>query len=142
MKQNLNKMMCLDLYLSGNENITELSYKNSVLDNQLKTLPLISWDVFSERYFIELNKAKRAMDIRKIKAYAKRHGWENNLNSIFKSNDFEAIVLTDKSQTIIWVNEGFTTMTGYSKKKLWVNHHAFYRESGLLKKQFQKLLVI
>ena len=80
MKQNLNKMMCLDLYLSGNENNTELSNKNSVLDNQLKTLPLISWDVFSERYFIELNKAKRAMDIRKIKAYAKRHDWENNLN--------------------------------------------------------------
>lgn len=42
MKQNLYKMMCLDLYLSGNENTTELSNKNSVLDNHLKTLPLLA----------------------------------------------------------------------------------------------------
>ncbi|MGB1901897.1 MAG: PAS domain-containing protein [Flavobacteriaceae bacterium] len=139
MKQNLNKMMCLDLYLSGNENITELSYKNSVLDNQLKTLPLISWDVFSERYFIELNKAKRAMDIRKIKAYAKRHGWENNLNSIFKSNDFEAIVLTDKSQTIIWVNEGFTTMTGYSKKETLGQSPRFLQGKRTFKKAISEI---
>ena len=35
---------------------------------------------------------------------------------IFSEHDFEAIVITNRHQKIQWVNNGFTKMTGYSKK--------------------------
>ena len=39
----------------------------------------------------------------------------NNIDEIFKDHTFETIVLTSKQQEIIWVNDGFKKMTGYSK---------------------------
>ena len=41
--------------------------------------------------------------------------WIDNLDEIFKDEVFETIVLTNKKQEIIWVNEGFKKMTGFSK---------------------------
>lgn len=117
MKQDLNKMMCLDLYLSGTKNNTETTTEAYPNEDDSKVLPLISWDVFSENYFQQLIDAKKAMDLKKIKAFAKHYGWKNNISTLFKTNDFETIVLTNKAKKIIWVNEGFTTMTGYSKKE-------------------------
>jgi PAS domain S-box-containing protein len=57
------------------------------------------------------------MDLKKIKSFAKIHGWENNIETLFKSFDFSAVILTDKNKNINWVNDGFTNMTGYSKKE-------------------------
>ena len=86
-------------------------------DDCFKLMPLISWDMFSDHYFKELNASKKCMDLKKIKSFAKIHGWENNIETLFKSFDFSAVILTDKNKNIKWVNDGFTNMTGYSKKE-------------------------
>jgi len=118
MKQDLNKMLCLDLYLSGTKPKSKKVIQDLTQDKCSEVLPLISWDVYSESYFKHLHASKKTLDLKKIKAYAKRHQWKNDMDAIFDENDFEAIILTDKNQNIIWVNEGFTTMTGYSKKEV------------------------
>lgn len=116
MKQDLNKLMCLDLYLSGTPEQSEASIENTTKVDSI--LPLVCWDVFSDSYFKQLIASKKAMDVKKIKTYVKKYGWKNDLQTIFDKNDFEAIIICDKNQNIIWVNEGFTTMTGYSKKEV------------------------
>jgi PAS domain S-box-containing protein len=118
MKQDLNKLLCLDLYLSEIKSKSKKATKDNSLENVPRVLPLISWDVFSESYFKHLNASKKALDLKKIKAFAKHYHWKNDIDAIFDENDFEAIILTDKNQNIIWVNEGFTTMTGYAKKEV------------------------
>ena len=118
MKENLNKMLCLDLYLSEIKRSSKKGFKDDTPENVVRVLPLISWDVFSESYFKHLNASKKALDLKKIKAFAKHYHWKNDIDAMFDENDFEAIVLTDKNQNIIWVNEGFTTMTGYAKKEV------------------------
>ena len=69
MKQDLNKLMCLDLYLSGTPAQSEASIENVTKVDSI--LPLVSWDVFSDSYFKQLIASKKAMDIKKINAYAK-----------------------------------------------------------------------
>ena len=119
MKQDLNNMMCLDIYLSGNtlKKSDQKIISNTMEDDCSKLMPLISWDMFSEHYFKKLNTSKKCMDLKKIKSFARKYGWENNIETLFKSVDFSAIILTDKNKKIKWVNDGFTDMTGYTKKE-------------------------
>ncbi len=117
MTRNINNMMCLDIYLSS-LNQDELE----ALDDQIsavhvQTLPLLSWDIYSEHHFNQLEELKRNQDILKVKALAQKLNWSVDINALFKKESFEAIVVTDLSQKIIWVNDGFTEMTGYSKKE-------------------------
>ena len=46
---------------------------------------------------------------------SKKYNWTNDFDTIFNNNTFEALVVTDVSRKILWVNSGFTKMTGYSK---------------------------
>jgi len=119
MKQDLNNMMCLDIYLSGNtlKKSDQKIISNTMEDDCSKLMPLISWDMFSEHYFKKLNTSKKCMDLKKIKSFSRKYGWENNIETLFKSVDFSAIILTDKNKKIKWVNDGFTDMTGYTKKE-------------------------
>lgn len=109
-------MMALDLYLSN------LSKKeNSQIDLQTSYdnsnfMPLLSWDIYSDGYQETLQTIKRATDIQQIMDFAEKFKWQNSVESLFKNETFEAIVLTDLHQNIVWVNNGFTAMTGYSKK--------------------------
>lgn len=115
MTKKLGHMMCLDLYLSSlnekehNHIGTELNCQNT------QPLPLLSWDIYSSHYFSKLLELKRGDDILKVKTFAKKFNWKSDVTDLFKDEEFEAIILTDLSQKIIWVNEGFTEMTGYSK---------------------------
>ena len=115
MKQDLNKLMCLDLYLSGTPAQSEASIENVTKVDSI--LPLVSWDVFSDSYFKQLIASKKAMDVKKIKTYVKKYGWKNDLQTIFDKTDFEAIIICDKNQNIIWVNEGFSNYDWLHKKR-------------------------
>lgn len=55
-------------------------------------------------------------DLERVQTFAKKFKWHNDLEAAFNENDYEALIITDKNQNIIWVNEGFTKMTGYAKK--------------------------
>lgn len=111
------KMLCLDLFLSE---ITKAD--NSIAqssDNECNTmLPLVSWDIFSDHYFKNLNASRKQLDLKKVKNYARKYHWKNNIEKLFESVDFSTIILTDINKKIIWVNEGFSTMTGYSRKEV------------------------
>ena len=82
----------------------------------MKVMPLLSWDFYIHHYFRNLKQFEKKSETEKINELAKKFNWQNDINAIIQDNEYEAIVITDMSQKIIWVNNGFTEMTGYSKK--------------------------
>jgi len=115
MKYNLSEMMCLDIYTNS------LSYeeydiiKHNIKPSKANFMPLLSWDIFSQYYFKTLSNLKIESDIKIVKAFAAKAKWKNEIDAIFKDQDFDALIITDAEQKIVWVNDGFTQMTGYSK---------------------------
>ena len=81
----------------------------------MKVMPLLSWDFYMHFYFRNLKKSEKNSEIEKVNQLAKKFNWKNDFYALMGDYDYEAVVITDMSQKIIWVNDGFTEMTGYSK---------------------------
>ncbi|WP_420574343.1 PAS domain-containing protein [Kordia sp.] len=116
MKNNLNNMEGLDIYLSS---MSQDDFKQKGMEVQpvnYKSMPLISWDIYMENYQNMLVASKKKMELSEVTTLAKKYQWQNDLNLVFSEHEYEAIIITDIKQNIIWVNEGFTKMTGYSQK--------------------------
>lgn len=117
MKNNLADSICLDIYLS---NLSEKDYKK-VTENievvEHKRMPLLSWDIFSNIYHQNMFETIKQLDLQQVLLFAKKFRWNNDLKQAFKENAYEALIITDAKQNIIWVNKGFTEMTGYTKKE-------------------------
>ena len=63
-------------------------------------------------------------------------------NKIFQ-DDYDALVLTDISQNILWVNDGFKSMTGYTRKFAMGKKPSFLqgeKTSTIVKKQLKENL--
>jgi len=116
MKHNLYNMRCLDIYLSGLSQEEYERIKHQIDPSKIKKRPLLSWDIFTENYQKRILEAKKNVEIQQIISLAEKFRWRNDLKIAIKENNYDAIVITDLSQKIIWLNEGFTKMTGYSKK--------------------------
>lgn len=82
---------------------------------RIKSGPLLSWDIFMEEYHKRLRKMEKINEFEKVNSLRNVFNWENRLKSIFKNKEYDALIITDKSQKIIWVSSGFCKMTGYSK---------------------------
>lgn len=108
-------MKGLDIYLSSLSRSEYAAVSKKISATSQAITPLMSWDVHSEGYFRGLQEAERTQDIAKVKSYAETLGWQDNIDSIFEKEVFEAIIITDLSQNILWVNNGFSKMTGYTK---------------------------
>ena len=80
--------------------VDEISHGN------LSRVPLLSWD---------LSNPSRAYtdDQEVLREYAKIYHWKFDVTGVLRAN-YEALVLTDASQTILWANKGFEKMTGYT----------------------------
>lgn len=117
MTKKLNEMLCLDIYLSSLDEQELEAIDDEIHSNKVQALPLLSWDIYCNHHFNQLKKLKRDQDILKVTTLARKLCWTIDVNRLFKDEDFEAIVVTDLNQNIIWVNEGFTEMTGYSKNE-------------------------
>ncbi len=78
-------------------------------------LPLASFDIHLENYQSLINEFRRNNDISHIKSILD-DSWTTDLTKKVFKEDYDAIVLTDKNQKILWVSDGFRDMTGYSKK--------------------------
>ena len=115
MSRNLSEMMCLDIYLSSLSNKEYDNIKRHIKPNKNVIMPLLSWDVYSDYNYMVLERIKINRDIETVKAFAKKSCWKNEIDLLFKNQDFEALIITDFDQKIIWVNDGFTEMTGYTK---------------------------
>src|ERR1041384_1970455 len=73
--------------------------------------PLLCWDVASDAFF-------RRTNFKEIAEFKKAHQsnrWNFEIPDI-NERDFEAIVLTDPLEKILWGSSGFKTMTGYDVK--------------------------
>lgn len=116
MKHKLSNMKCLDMYLSRLSDDEYHSIKHQISNPKPKAMPLLSWDIFMDGYHKRNAEALKNADLKKITELAETHGWKNNFSELLHHNDFEAIVITDLSQKIIWVNPGFSAMTGYTKQ--------------------------
>ncbi len=137
MQNNLSNMMCLDIYLSSLDTKEANRIKNQI--EPLECKPLLSWDISNTSYLDVINKNKTEIDSKKIKFFAKKYNWKNDFHTLFLENDFEALVLTDLSEKIIWVNDGFTKMTGYSKSFV-LNKHPNFLQGTDTSKQTKELI--
>lgn len=143
-KRNLADMMGLDVYLST---LNEDEYDNAeaaITPQNLQTMPLLSWDMFSTGHFEKLINLNRAEDIAKVMALGQKFKWTNDLKDIFHKEEFEALVLTDLHQKIVWVNNGFTEMTGFIKSEAVNNTPRFLqgpKTNVEIKDRFRKKLL-
>lgn len=115
MKKNLASMMCLDLFIASQEEKEYDAIKELITPLKSIQAPLIGFDFYIDYFSTEMDKLNREKDISIVKDFADKFQWIDNLDEIFKDETFETIVLTNKKQEIIWVNEGFKKMTGFSK---------------------------
>lgn len=92
---------------------------------QLKVLaPLQSWDLFSEYLATKAIESRKSIDCSQVEDFKSRFHWDFDPSMLLKE-DYTTLVVTDKSQTIQWVNNGFTKMTGYPKKYAIGKHPRF-----------------
>lgn len=134
MDNSLSTMMCLDIYLSNLDTQNSTKVKNQLESLITESKPLLSWDIATTHY---CQKTTREMDIQKIHLFAEKYNWKNDIDKIFVNNDFEAIVLTDSLEKIMWVNEGFTKMTGYSKSFA-LNKYPSFLQGEMTSKETRK----
>lgn len=117
MKNNLAAAICLDVYLST---LSEKEYNvvNENIDfSYQKNMPLKSWDIFMNSFHENMIETIKKLDFQQVSSFAKRFNWKNDIVKAFNENNYEALIITDAKQNIIWVNKGFSKMTGYSKKE-------------------------
>lgn len=115
MKNNLSDLMCLDIYLSDQRNKVLSDIKDHIESSKSGPKPLMSWDIFIENYHQQLSAARKRTEMEQVISFAEKFDWQNDIRSAFSENDYDALIITDANRKIIWVNEGFSTMTGYSK---------------------------
>ncbi|WP_299103922.1 PAS domain-containing protein [uncultured Tenacibaculum sp.] len=115
MKYSLAQMNSLDIYLSSLSNEKYDKIKHNIGVRDLNPLLLLSWDIFMDDYHKRVVEARKRVELEKVLSLAKQFNWQNDIERAFIENDYEALIVTDKDQNIIWVNDGFSAMTGYSK---------------------------
>ena len=78
--------------------------------------PLLCWDIVA-MYLAEMTALGDSQsDLLNLLEYQKRFSWHTDLSHILNSS-YDALVLTDSSIKIEWVNQGFYHMTGYVKNE-------------------------
>lgn len=116
MKYDLTKMMCLDMYKSNLSKEKLHTVESQIQTSKIKSMPLLSWDLYMDGYSHRMMSTLKNLEREKVLGFAEKFNWKNDLDLAFSENDYEALIITDLNQNIIWVNEGFSNMTGYSKK--------------------------
>ncbi|WP_115462913.1 PAS domain-containing protein [Winogradskyella aurantiaca] len=75
--------------------------------------PLLSFDIYLDHFHKTIKQMKSKMDISEINRSVNTVISKSLENRIL-NDQYDAIVITDKQQKIVWVSEGFYDMTGYS----------------------------
>jgi PAS domain S-box-containing protein len=114
-KDNINDMMALDIYLSGLSREKYTAVNEQVHRHPGNNFPLQSWDVSGLAYDKRIVTAAIQKDTLKLQQLTKRYKWAQSPDVLLEQS-YEALIVTDAALTILWVNPGFTAMTGYSAK--------------------------
>lgn len=77
--------------------------------------PLLCWDIYAYSTSCMLQKINNTNDLKKLLDLQKKYQWKTEVEKLAEL-DYEALILTDLTQTIKWVSSGFEGMTGYSGK--------------------------
>ena len=117
MKNNPADSLCLDIYLSSLSKKDYKTVSETIEVVEHKRMPLLSWDIFSNIYHQNMSETIKQLDLEEVLLFAEKFEWKNDLLKAFEENSYEALIITDAKQNIIWVNKGFSSMTGYSKKE-------------------------
>lgn len=80
----------------------------------MKRGPLLSWDIYSEYFYKFLKSLRKKQEVERLHKFQSKFNWDFQIEETLFKNEYKAIVVTDKNQKIIWVNDGFKDMTGYS----------------------------
>jgi PAS domain S-box-containing protein len=80
----------------------------------MKRGPLLSWDIYSVHVYNFLRSLKKKKDIERLVEFQNKFKWDFQIEETLFNTEYKAIIITDDNQKIIWVNEGFKDMTGYS----------------------------
>jgi PAS domain S-box-containing protein len=80
----------------------------------MKRGPLLSWDIYSVHVYNFLKSLKKKKDVERLVEFQHKFKWDFQIEETLFNNEYKAIIITDDNQKIIWVNEGFKDMTGYS----------------------------
>lgn len=136
-KDNLYKMMALDLYLST---LSDEAY-NNVIEQMKKPagrFPVISWDISGEAYRKTIHSVKKQADAAKLDQLAVKYNWSYNPVQLLHQS-YEALVVTDTSLKILWVSPGFADMTGYAAKEAIGNTPKFLQGENTLETARQEI---
>ncbi|MEO0573062.1 MAG: PAS domain-containing protein [Bacteroidota bacterium] len=76
--------------------------------------PLQSMDFYLEKYQALCKKLKLENDVAQLQKLLHRE-LDPSVVDILQVSNYEALVVTDIKKKIVWVNNGFNEMTGYSK---------------------------
>lgn len=76
--------------------------------------PLLCFDMYLEHYHKLLKTYRKDADLRQLTLIlGEKIG--TNVQNMVLYEEYDALVLTKADQNILWVNNGFSEMTGYSK---------------------------
>src|SRR6218665_988447 len=105
-----NNLLCLDIFLAS---LTNAQYKKIAHRIQSsRVFPSMSWGVFADPLKAY---SQHKLDISQLDLFAKKYNWNFDAATILKKQ-YEALVITDLNQEILWVNDGFEQMTGYDSE--------------------------
>ena len=106
-------MAGLDVFLQSLDEADRRKYIKEI-QPQHYISPLRSWGL-SSTFFAPTDLLEaRKKDMEALILLANQFQWKTDLTEIL-AKPYEAIVLTDAFQNIIWTNPGFFKMTGYSE---------------------------
>lgn len=111
----MHDMMCLDIYLSSLSADEYKKIKHHIKPRECTPTPLLSWDIYSNFYSRINAQLEQKNEINAFGKFALKLKLKNDIDAIFKDRMFEALVVTNVEKKIVWVNNGFTKMTGYTK---------------------------
>jgi|AntRauMFilla1563_2_1112583.scaffolds.fasta_scaffold05751_3 PAS domain S-box-containing protein len=105
------------------------------------TSPLMSWDISNPVYSLIGN---RSVDIQVLNRKSILNDWQVDFAKELAIS-YQTLVLTDMDQKIIWVNDGFQAMTGYTPDFAIGKRPAFLQgpnTSNAVKSRIRKKLMI
>ena len=68
-----------------------------------KFMPLTSWDIYIDNFHNLLSESKKKIELAQVTALAKKYNWQNNLEGVFSELEYEALIITDINQNIIYL---------------------------------------
>lgn len=121
-------MVGLDIFVQSLNEVDRKKYIEEIHPKHFLS-PLKSWGLSAEFFTPTDLLEAREQDQEKLLCFAKQFQWKTDLTKILTAS-YEALVLTDVSQKVIWTNPGFFKMTGYSESYAIGKRPSFLQGAG------------